>query len=149
MKLRMVYNNKKTQLYCCDGSILNVDDVVLRMFCISFKSPSLFSGNDGTWNINTSNIEKAPGKTLAYVSDDEQLCIVNANPFYELISSVGDNEYITLKEYAENHDKGVAIVKRLCDKKEITGAVKKGGCWFIPINAPYPDDKRKRNNTGK
>ena len=89
-------------------------------------------------------MDTIPGNTLAYVNENNELCITDANPFYKLISSVGNDEYITLKEYCEMYGRGESRIKKLCDEQKITGAIKKGGCWFIPINAPYPEDGRRK-----
>ena len=144
MKLRVVSKGEHLLLYCSDQTILKIDDDTLRLLFIGYKNESSFSGQDGKWD-EYENIEDAPGKTLAYVNDNDELCIVDANPFYKLISSVGNSEYITLKEYAEMHSKGEARIKVLCKNQQLAGAVRKGGCWFIPINAPYPQDGRKSN----
>ena len=142
MKLRLVLKNDVLLLYCADKTILNIDDTSLRLLFIGYKDVSLFSGSDGQWS-EYDAMEEAPGKTLAYVNENDELCIVDANPFYKLVSSVGNSEYITLKEYAEMHSKGEARIKVLCKANKLAGAVRKGGCWFIPINAPYPQDGRK------
>lgn len=143
MKLRLVYHNENLLIYCNDGTIKKVDDDSLKLLFIGYQQYSSFSGNDGRWDEHNC-IEAAPGKTLAYVNDDNELCIVDANPFYKLVSTVGNSEYITLKEYAEMHSKGEARIKVLCKENKLAGAVRKGGCWFIPINAPYPKDNRSK-----
>lgn len=145
MKLRLVSCEKNLLLYCEDGTTLEADEALLRTLFISFQSTSIFKGGKEKWSSTTDRIEKAPGRTLAYINESDELCITDANPFYSLISSVGKEEYITLKEYADLHNKGVARIKLLCANNLLAGAVFKGGCWFIPINAPYPKDRRKKD----
>lgn len=144
MKLRMVSLEGKLLLYCIDGSILRVDDQNLKMLFINYQSPAAFTGQDGRWNDDCKDIEKAPGRTLVYVNEKNELCIVDANPFYKLMTTIANEEYVTLKEYATFHNRGEARIKILCKDHKLTGAIRKGGCWFIPINAPYPEDGRKK-----
>lgn len=145
MKLRVVSKDKELLLYCLDGTIQKLNDDALKMLFIGYPNTSMFSGKDGYWNTTKLSMEEAPGTTVAYVNDENELCIGDANPFYKLISSAGNSEYITVQEYAKMHNKGEARIKVLCSEYLLSGAVKRGSRWFIPINAPYPKDKRSKS----
>ena len=147
MRLRLVSIDKNLLLYCEDGSTKTVDESLLKKLFISYQSIELFHDGEEKWNQKYTSIDQAPGKTLAYVNKKNELCIVDANPFYKLITSVGNSEYITAQEYADLHNKGVARVKVLCSKNKLAGVVRKGGCWFIPIDAPYPKDQRTKKGS--
>ena len=146
MKLRLVSCEKNLLLYCEDGTTLEADEALLRTLFISFQSTSIFKGGKEKWNSTTDRIEKAPGRTLAYINESNELCITDANPFYALISSVGKEEYITLKEYADLHKKGVARIKLLCANNQLAGAVFKGGVGLSPSTHLIPRIEEKKTN---
>lgn len=144
MKLRLVSLDGKMLLYCMDGSVLSMDDQNLKLLFINYQNPSFFKGEKNRWDNDCKEMDSAPGRTLVYVNEKNELCIADANPFYKLMTTVGNNEYITVKEYADLHKRHEARIKVLCKDHKLTGAIRKGGCWFIPINAPYPEDGRKK-----
>ena len=144
MYLRIVSYKGELLLYCYDGSSSFVTDDILREIFVNFRRAKSLRGNDRRWDSENDSILDAPGQTLAYVSKKNELCIVDSNPFAKLISEVTRNEYISAAEYAKRKKKSVARIKRLCAEERITGALKKGGSWFIPKSTPYPKDKRKK-----
>ena len=144
MYLRIVSYKDQLLLYCYDGSIAYVTDDILRNLFVNFRNAKNFRGVDGRWDTDGTKIEDVPGQTLIYVSKRNELCIIDSNPFAKLISDATRSEYISAAEYAKRKKKSNARIKKLCAEGRISGAVKKGGCWFIPKNAPYPKDKRKK-----
>ena len=144
MRLRMVSYKSKLLLYCYDGTTAIVDDDLLRDIFVNHRTTSKFTGMDGRWDTEHDRMEDAPGHTLVYVNSQNVLCIKDSNPFCRLIADATRNEFISATEYAERKKKSVARIKKLCMEKRIPGAVKKGGQWFIPRNAAYPKDGRKK-----
>lgn len=140
MKLRLIKKDGQYSLLCEDGTIANVNDAVLRELFICFKTTN-FTGKNGYWNQETPIIDDVKGTTIAYINDKNELCLVE-NPFLTLMQNLADDEYITLREYAELHHKNDNRIKALCREERIPGAVKKAGKWFIPKHAPYPKDAR-------
>ena len=141
MKLRLIKKEGQRLLLCVDGTIALADNALLRELFVCFKTPSSFCGNQGRWDQEANTMERVKGDTLAYVNDDNELCLVE-NPFLSLMQNLADEEYITLHEYAELHQKNDNRIKALCREERIPGAIKKAGKWFIPKHAPYPKDAR-------
>lgn len=143
MKLRLVRRYKAIHLYCSNGTTINPTEADIIKMLTCFKKPNQFKGNDGFWNNEIVDMEKAPGETLAYVDDTNKLIILNESIFDGLLKET--MSYISASEYADLHGKGKAIVKRLCLDGRIPGAQKHSTGWLIPRNAPYPKDKRHDN----
>lgn len=141
MKIRLIKLNGNKLLLCSDGSIKNADKKALKELLVFFKSSEKIKGKDGKWSDEVKRMEDHPGETLAYVNSNNVLCIVE-NPFIELLQSIADDEYITLHEYAELHNRNDNRIKALCREGRLEGAIKKSGKWFIPKNSPYPKDAR-------
>lgn len=140
MKLRLIKTKSGIQLLCPNGSIINADKDVLIKLLISFKFPRRFDGKDGYWNNYISDMDDVKGETLAYVDSRNNLIVVNNETFLELVQPRG---YISATEYANMHNKGRAIVKRLCIEGRIPGAEKHSTGWLIPKDAPYPERKKR------
>ena len=144
MRLRIVSYKNQLLLYCNDGSTAIVDDDLLRDLFVNHRTTKKFIGNDGRWDTEFKRMEDAPGHTLVYVNSANELCNKDSNPFCRLITDATRNEFISAAEYAKRKKKSVARIKKLCSEERISGAVKKGGQWFIPRNAAYPKDRRKK-----
>lgn len=141
MKIRLIKKDGQCILLCADGTIALADNVLLRELFVCFKNYSSFTGKNGRWDKEDSEMGAIEGKTLAYVNDENHLCLIE-NPFLALMQNLADNEYITLHEYAELHKKNDNRIKALCREERIPGAIKKAGKWFVPRHAPYPKDAR-------
>lgn len=87
-------------------------------------------------------MEDADGETLAYIDDSNKLIVLNDKTFAEIVQK--EEKYISASEYAAQHDKGNAIIKRLCLAGKLPGAYKTSSGWLIPENAPYPEDGRTK-----
>lgn len=141
MKARLIKTYNKKQLLCADGTIANATEGILRIMFIGFAGAEKFHGKDGRWDEDCIKMEDYRGTTLAWVSDEGHL-VIKDNPFVALVESVADEDYITIQEYAKLHDRYETRIKKLCQEGRIPGAVKKGNRWFVPKNAPYPQDAR-------
>lgn len=129
-------------ILCQNGTILNptADDMIRLL--TAFSKPQAFKGNDGYWNTAFANMEDADGETLAYIDDSNKLIVLNDNTFTEIVRK--EEKYISASEYATRHNKGNAIVKRLCLAGKLPGAYKTSSGWLIPENTPYPADGRTK-----
>ena len=141
MTVRLIKKDGKLLLLCADGTIKEVTDAFLKEFFVTFRTSEFYHGDLGMWSTEADNITKYPGKTLAYVNENRELCIVE-NPFIAVMQNLTDDEYITLHEYAERQGKNDNRIKALCRENRIPGAIKKAGKWFIPKHSPYPKDAR-------
>ena len=141
MKARIVQFRGKTLLLCADGSIAQASEGLLRRVFIGYAAAEAFHGKDGRWDETCVLMEEYQGRSLAWI-DDNGLLIIKENPFIPLVESVVDEDYVTVQVYAEEHGRGESLIKRLCRDGRIPGAVRKGNRWFIPRNAPYPEDAR-------
>lgn len=141
MKARLIKQKGKLLLLLENGTTALASEEVLKQLFVSHKNLSVIRGKYGGWDSDYLKIEDVPGHTIAWVDDDNVLCL-KENPFMFIIQSVVDEEYITLHEYAILHQKNDNRIKTLCRDNRISGAQKKAGKWFIPKNAPYPPDAR-------
>lgn len=142
MKARLIRRNRKLFLLYLDGTIEEADNSILRMLFVGFSGADKFGrGKAGRWNTEYDSMEQHPGKTLAWVDDDNRLVIVE-NVFIPMIQSVIEEGYITVQEYAKQHGVSERRVKVWCTEGRLAGAVKKAGRWHIPRSAPRPADAR-------
>lgn len=141
MKARLIRYRGKEQLLCSDGTIADATDSILRRLFVAHTAADMIKGKAGTWTDKCDAMEDHRGKSLAWVEDDGTL-VIKENVFIPLVASVKEDDYVTAQEYAEHCGRSVARVKMLCQEGRIPGAIKKSGRWFIPRNAPFPDDAR-------
>ena len=50
-------------------------------------------------------------------------------------------DLIPIAEYAARVSRAVSSVRQKCQRGTLPGAVKLGRDWFIPPDAPYPDER--------
>ena len=50
-------------------------------------------------------------------------------------------DLIPIAEYAARVGRAVSSVRQKCQRGTLPGAVKLGRDWFIPPDAPYPDER--------
>ncbi len=141
MKARLIKSYNKYLLLCADGTISNVNDGVLKRLFVGFAAAEKLHGKDGRWDENCNKMEDYKGNDLAWV-DDKGLLVIKENPFVSLVEAVVDEDYVTIQEYAKEHNRYETRIKKLCQEGRIPGATKKGNRWFVPRNAPYPQDAR-------
>lgn len=140
MKLKLVMLNGEKILYCANGTVMKADDKVLNRLLTEFDHPTRFKGKDGFWNILVSEMDHAPGETLAIVDNSNSLVVYSTEAF--LLPKVVE-EYVSAKEYAALHKKAHSLIRRHCDKDRIPGAIKNSTGWLIPKDAPYPGRKKR------
>lgn len=150
MKARLIRDGLgEVKLLCADGSICNPDLIVLRSLLFDFRNTA-FTGSEGSWSTSALDMSLIPGETLAYISDDGYLVIIDPSGFEGLV--ITDipplGSYISLAEYSAKHNVSVEIIKVYCRHGRILGAKKlpgKYGRWLIPENAPYPVSDSRRH----
>lgn len=140
MKLRLLKNKDNLYIYCPNGSILKAGPEELARLLKGFKRPHQFKGTSGYWNADMASMDEAVGATLAYVDDANKLVVLSEEVFSDIISS--DEKYVSVSEYAANHDKCRATIKNLCVAGKLPGAYKTSSGWLIPEKTPYPKDGR-------
>lgn len=136
MKLRVVKEKNEKYILCPNGSKMKMNNEVLFRLLRNFTNPSSFKGEDGYWATTVSDMEDAPGRTIAFIDDNNRLITINNALYEDLVE-----KYISATDYAEMHGKSRALIKRLCSEGRIEGVYKTTSGWFIPENAPYPDRK--------
>lgn len=141
MKARLVSYYRKLYLLCSDGTMEEADNEVLRKLFVGYGAVEHFRGKDGRWDAKTKFMEDYPGRTIAWVDDDNKLIIIE-NVFIPLVQSVVEEDYVTVQEYAAEHNTCESRVKVLCRDNRLPGAMKKAGRWHIPRLAPIPPDAR-------
>lgn len=152
MKARLLKDREgQVKLLCGNGSISDTTTTVLANLLLHFKNAAHFSGSEGDWSTAYGDMAVYPGETLAYVTDDLSLVVLNPSVFDQLVGEqYKTNSYITLGEYAEKWNKSREIIKILCRSGRLVGAQKMAGRWMIPKDAPYPiPPERQRPNSGR
>lgn len=155
MRLRLLKNNNgDLEVLCSNGYMMKPDKAEIRHILFDFnriekvEKSIANSESANMWFDKYPDIVAYPGETLAYVTDNLQLVIIDFAPFsilFEQSETVFD-DFITVLEYAEMHDKSVEQIKVFCRKGRIVGAKKVGRDWLIPRNAMYPRDTRLKSN---
>lgn len=152
MKARLVKDQNGTvSLLCRNGSISLASMTVLSNLLLNFKEAKNFSGSDGNWKEKWGDMSLFPGETLAYVSDDSTLVVLNSDVFESIVEQTYRvKSLISITEYAKKHNKSREIIKVLCRDNRIIGAQKIGNAWMIPADAPYPiPPHRRRDGVGR
>lgn len=54
-------------------------------------------------------------------------------------------EYITIKDASEKWNLSVRRIQAMCNDGAVSGAMKFGGVWAIPIDTEKPADKRVKS----
>lgn len=82
MKARLIRDGSgEVKLLCADGSICNPDLTVLRSLLFDFRNAS-FSGNEGSWSTLALDMSLVPGETLAYITDDAYLVVIDVDRLF-------------------------------------------------------------------
>ena len=142
MKARLIRRYQKLYLLYPDGTFEDADNDLLKMLFVGFAGADKFGkGKAGRWNTKYDSMEEHPGKTLAWVDDENRLVIVE-NVFIPLVQTVVEEDYVTVQTYATEHGLSDTRVKVLCREGRLPGAVRKGSRWFIPRASELPPDAR-------
>ena len=124
---------------------------LLEHFLIRFKSidenPSFKQGTKGHWNEDDPDIRSA--KTYAYITDNDQLILLDASPFEFLTEEhVKPIIYISTKEYAEKFGLSVQRVHQMVENNEIHGIIKIAN-RYVGIPDDAVDVFRQERKEGK
>ena len=141
MKARLIKSSEVIQLPLHTGKIYTLSKEEAREFLLNFKNPKYYSFK-GVWDYELS-ISEYSGTTIAFVDDNDLLCIENEEIFRDLFTD-SEIKLLTVPEYAALHGRKPAIVRRMCGENRIAGVILKVNTWLIPENSPYPDDERKK-----
>lgn len=140
MKARLIYFQNQIQLLLFTGKILILSISEARDFLLTFSDPEHYTG-PGTWDYADITLETYGGSTIAFVDEHTRLIVEDCIKFREIIDGVEVN-YLTVNEFAAKHNKGSAIVRRMCQNGRIEGAILRGRAYLIPETSTYPDDAR-------
>ena len=150
MKGRLI---KDTQgdifLLCNDGAMVSATKEVLYSLLFDFSTleKSYWASVDTWKTASIPDMSLYPGETLAFVTEQNQLIIMDSSAFSILVDTslvTPVHEYISLLEYAKKYDKSKEIIKVYCRNGRISGAIKVGKNWMIPKDAPYPVPSEKQ-----
>ena len=150
MKARLVKYGENVDLLCSDGTIIHTQNSLRRKFFLHFDETEIFTGTE-KWAGKFLDMTDYPGETLAYVSDDKKLVVVDPAMLREALktedSTAGFRGMLTTIEYAQKHNKSKEMIKAFCNDGRIIGAKKVGRQWFIPEDAPYPIEEKSQKPT--
>lgn len=144
MKGRLVKDKGGSTVFLCsNGNKLLINKAIISALLYDFKEINEnFWVSDEVWKTEQApSMELYPGKTLAFITDDNQLVILDSEPFRLLLDEskrMPVDKYLSAVEYAEKYNKSREIIKVYCRQGRIPGAVKINDNWLIPKDAPYP-----------
>jgi len=150
MRVRLIRDDEgEIKLLCSDGTICIPDESILYSLLFNFKDTIFSCTECGKWSPLALDMALVPGETLAYVTDDYSLVIIDPSGF-ELINDNSQRlgPYISLQEYAKKVNRSQELIKVFCRRGRILGAKKLNGQygrWIIPENAPYPVPLSRRH----
>lgn len=146
MKARLIKTkDNNLRLLCEDGTLAICSKVLLFDFLTNFNKVRFTGGDAGKWDEEVPDMNLYPGKTLAYITDTQQLVIYDISPFSFAISEAPDfMEYLSTDEFAKRHNVSREIIKVYCREGRIAGAKKIGKRWAIPETALYPVESVSR-----
>ena len=126
--------------------MVKADKFVLERMFLMFKTLEEFGGYEEKWTdifaktAKDISMDKYPGATLAYVSEDKSLVIIENYPFVPFLNKFNPKEYLTVSEYSKLVGKSESVIKKMIKNGKIKGAYQKDKfCpWYIPKDTPYP-----------
>lgn len=147
MKGRLIRKDKQLLYLDNTGKIRKVDNDLLYNLLFGFKNLRLGEEFIGYWNTELPEMTIVEGETLCYITDSNQLVIIEPNAFQQLFmtTEIKVDEFYSVKEYALKHNKSEARIKKMC-ANGLLRCKKINNVWFIE-EQPYPIDKRVK--TGK
>ncbi|MBR1742317.1 MAG: hypothetical protein IJ733_10730 [Lachnospiraceae bacterium] len=92
--------------------------------------------------------EDSGSDKVCTVTGDGALVIYDLTAFLSLLPEGKVQEgpkYLSTTEYGKRHKMSAAMIKVHCQNGRLKGAYKLGSRWYIPENAPYPEDRRSGN----
>lgn len=141
------------RILCSDGSIIAADVNNLYYLLTEFRNlgkVDKLSGGAEKWSDEYLDISLYPGENYAYVTDNNQLVIIDFLPFRKLLESLdSSSNMITTAQFGKLHGKSPEQIKVLCRTGRIIGAKKIGKAWMIPEDAPYPAVDNRGKQSGK
>ena len=139
MLARLIENSQKQFVFLyADGTMAKGTQRAARGFLYDHKKAADFTGRDGLWKSVAMDMALYDGRTVAYISDECALVILDFEPFAQLLKTPAEPDYISTKEFAARHNRSADMIKILCREGRIAGAKKVGNSWLIPENAEYP-----------
>lgn len=153
MKIRLVRTaEQKLRLLYIDGTMARATPATLSDFLTGFKRPNNFfsRGDAGNWNENCFDMTAYPGETLAYLTDDDLLVVVDGTVFEPCMKTQTEMvDFLSAVEFGEKCNKSAEVVKVFCRMGRIPGAVKVGNSWLVPANAEYPVEPIRQRPSGR
>lgn len=154
MKGRLIKDKDNNVLFLCtNGTYVRANYRLMESLLYDFRSiEEFYWKHEGFWSKGEHmDITLVEGETLAYISDSDQLVIINSEPFRILTKGyqkeLGIDKYISVTAFANKYKKSREIVKVLCREGRIPGATKdSSGTWQIPADAPYPIPLRRQRS---
>lgn len=147
MKARLLFDGNEYILLFRHGRLIKVSKEEVYKFIKNYNSADYY--DDGGNTSFMIPVEEYSGKTIAFVTDDGDLLIKDSDSYRDIIDNFRP-KYISVKEYAEKHDRNRSLIARLCRDGRFKGAICIGSTWIIPEDEPYPKDcrvgKRVPNN---
>ena len=152
LKARLIKNlDNEYQILCGDGTIAKADLKNISSFFRRFLVEEFSGGEEGVWNTAVPDMLAYQGETFAYITDNNQLVVVNPIAFEPLfeVHHYDFSDLMGVPEYAKAVGKSIEQVKVHLRNGRIPNAAKIGRDWIIAKDSvnKYPQDHRI--STGK
>ena len=116
-----------------NGELMRIARNSARHFLTNFSDAEYCESSD----LAPAVMKDYDGDIIAELVEGNYLLVKNARLFRELIEN-SEVTFVSVKQYAQLHGKGAAMIRRYCQNNKIEGAISTPGGYLIPEDAPYP-----------
>lgn len=145
MIYRLVKNNDELHLLLATGEIKTITKAEASHYVFHFDSINFSVSNNPEIEKLLNQYE---GEVIATLDNNYNLIIHNISFLRELVPEEFPY-YYSPSEFADKINRSHGIVLRWCREHRLPGAFQKGTYWYIPKDAPYPEDRRAGRDMSK
>lgn len=144
MKYKLFKCDHEFHLILATGEIKIIAPEEVGAYVLNFDS---FESSNTIAPVAKQMFDQYCGEPLLALDDSSNLIVYNANFLRELFFD--EKAYLKIQAYADKIGKSRIRVLQLCKEGRIHGAIQRGTKWYIPKDAPYPDDARAGRDMSK
>lgn len=144
MKYKLFKCDNELHLILANGEIKIISPSDVGAYVLNFDS---FNLSGSATKLGESMFERYNGEPLLALDDSFHLIVYNASFLREIFFD--EEAYLKIQAYADKIGKSRIRVFQLCKEGRIPGAIQRGTKWYIPKDAPYPEDARAGRDMSK
>lgn len=144
MKYKLFKCDNELHLILATGEIKIISHEEVGAYILNFDS---FESSGTSTPFAVQMFEQYHGEPILALDDNSHLIVYNANFLREIFFD--EKAYLKIQAYADKIGKSRIRILQLCKEGRIPGAIQRGTKWYIPKDAPYPDDARAGRDMSK